>query len=406
MTLPNTPSSNSQFEAARQLYSKNVLTDTLAYLDTQLLSVVNASPTLAQRAQGWFSEKVEQAAAAAGGFMTEWRAAVDWIGRGVGVVLTRMVAFFFTAATGALIEIELFMLVLAMPLWLLPATEGAFYGVMRSLVALSAAVPAYQLIMLFVDALMGVVLKYAMFGPLAAGNAGAAQTAGGIATLVATALVAVGSGGEMVALVMFCYMISYVFLAIYVAIKTPKLVALFLKGAGAAGSFLSTFATGLIAGASAALATAAVAGGGGSFAGRMLAGGHSGPMRGAFSQGRTGAVSGNNGPSLVRPVLRQPKFAAGENRRRRSPVPRGPSEIDSPPSTPNPHASPWGEAAGFGFRTFTDCLGADSPGEGFKIAMRALESHRKQKEKEAEASHKARLLAGKPAPKSGRARRE
>ena len=41
-------------------------------------------------------------------------------------MLTRMVAFFFTAATGALIEIELFMLVLAMPLWLLQKTVDAW----------------------------------------------------------------------------------------------------------------------------------------------------------------------------------------------------------------------------------------------------------------------------------------
>jgi len=411
MTLPSTPSSNAQFEAARQLYAKDVMADTLGYLDTQLLAVVNASPTLAQRAQGWFSEKVEQAAAAAGGFMTEWRAAVDWVSRGIGVVLTRMVAFFFNAATGALIELELFMLVLAMPLWLLPATEAAFQGVLRSLVALSMAVPAYQFIMLFVDALMALVLKYVMFGPLATGNAGAAQTAGGVATLVVTAVVAVGSGGELVALVMFCYMITYVFLAIYVAIKTPKLIAYFLKGAGAAGAFLSTFATGLIAGATAALATAAVAGGGGGgLAGRLLGGGTGPALRGGNAQGPGGGGGAAVFGGGFRPPLGRFKYSAAPPAQSRSGRPRAVSSAERLPlpseATRQAAAStfkpPLAEAATFGLRTFADCLGADSPAEGFKIAIHALETHRKQKEKEAEARHKTQLQAEKAAVKPGR----
>jgi hypothetical protein len=207
LALPASPSSAAAFESGRQLYAKNVLAHTLAYLDGQLLPVIGASPTLAQRVKGWFSEKVEQAAAYAAGFMTQWRAAVDWIGRGIGVVLTRMVAFLLNAATGALLEIELFVLVLAMPLWLLPATEDAFHGVLRSLVSLSVAVPAYQFLMLFVDALMALVLRYAVFGSAASAPA-----------LVA----AVGSGGEALALGMFCYLVAYVFLAIYVALKTPR----------------------------------------------------------------------------------------------------------------------------------------------------------------------------------------
>ena len=63
---------------------------------------------------------------------------------------------------------------------------------------------------------------------------------------------------------------------------------------------------------------------------------------------------------------------------------------------------PLAEAATFGLRTFADCLGADSPAEGFKIAIHALETHRKQKEKEAEARHKTQLQAEKAAVKPGR----
>ena len=236
LALPNTPANNAAFEDARQLYAQNILTDTLAYLDTQILPIIGAEPTLAERAKAWFSEKVEQAAAAAAGFMTGFRATVDWLGRGIGVVLTRMLSFFFTAAVGAMIEIELFMLVLALPFWLLPSTEAAFYGVLRSLVSLSLAVPAYQFIMLFVDALMGMILKAVIFGPGAIGNSGATQTAAGAAYTVAAALAVLGSGGELIGLVIACYLVAYLFLAVYVAQKTPKLVSLFLRGAGAAGA--------------------------------------------------------------------------------------------------------------------------------------------------------------------------
>jgi len=407
MTMPNTPSSNAQFEAARQLYAKNVMADALSYLDTRILPIVSASPTLSQRAQAWFSEKVEHAAAAAGGFMTEWRAAVDWIGRGIGVVLTRMVAFFFTAATGALIEIELFMLVLAMPLWLLPATQGAFHGVLRSLVALSMAVPAYQFIMLLVDALMGLVLKYIMFGPLAAGNTGSAGAAAGVAYMVAAAVAAVGSGGEMVALVMFCYMIAYIFLAVYMAIKTPRLIALFLKGAGVAGAFLSAFATGLVAGAATALSTAAVAGGGGSIAGRWL-GAHPGHGSGVSPGFRpsssrhdgTPQASANGGASAVAAPMGRFKFASAGRAPEAAERPAK-GGAAAPPAAPSPSSQTLSAAASFGLRTFVDCLQADSPRDGCKIAMHALDSHRKQMEKESEARHKARAAAGRPGAPAG-----
>ena len=382
IAMPDTPSNNGAFESARQLYGKNVLAHALSYLDTQMLPVVGASPTLAGRVKAWFSEKVEQAAAAAGGFMTQWRAAVDWLGRGIGVVLTRMVAFFFAAGVGVLIEVELFVLVIAVPFWLLPSTEDAFHGVLRSLVSLTLVVPAYQFIMLFVDALMGLVLKYVLFGPLATGGSGTLATSGGAAYMVAAALSFVGSAGEIVPLATFCYLVAYLFLAIYMAIKTPKLLAVFLKGAGAGGLFLSNFATGLIAGGSAALATAAVAGGGGGMAGRFL------------GAGQTGRAFGRSA-SHARPCL-GPVVASSLRRPADPAPPTGPPPADTP-SVPAPRrpAGALRTTAVFGLRTFVDCLQADSPAEGVSLAVRALDTHRKQNEKEAEARHKARAQAEK-----------
>ena len=58
IAMPDTPSNNGAFESARQLYGKNVLAHALSYLDTQMLPVVGASPTLAGRVKAWFSEKV------------------------------------------------------------------------------------------------------------------------------------------------------------------------------------------------------------------------------------------------------------------------------------------------------------------------------------------------------------
>ncbi len=383
---PALPSNDAGFEAARQLYSKEVLADVLNYLDAQLLAVISASPTLSQRAQAWFSDQVERAAAAAGGFLTAIRSAVDWAGRGIGVVLTRVVAFLFTAAVKVLIEVNLFVLVLAMPFWLLPATEEAFYGVLRSLGTLSVMVPAYQFIMLFVDALMALVLKYALLGPLAV-SSGPAQAGAGAAYATAAALAAVGSGGETLALATFCYLVTYAFLAVYVAFKTPRLVSVFLKGAGAAGAFLSAFATGLIAGASTALATAAVGGNG--IAGSLLGGGAHGRVGAARSA--SGAVSGQTahraatGPVPQRPQLGHVTSASlggpGGAHRNRAGESRG----------------TLGETIRFGARTFFENLGATSPADGLDTARKALDRHQRQKEKEADARSKAQEKSGKSA---------
>jgi hypothetical protein len=380
--LPAVPANSAALESARQLYGKEVLADTLNYLDTSLLAVLGASPTLGQRAQAWFSDRVERAAAAAGGFLNELRAAVDWAGRALGVVLTRMIAFLFAAAVRVLIEVNLFVLVIALPFWLLPATEEAFYGVLRSLGALAIVVPAYQFIMLFVDALMALVLKYLLFGPLATGAGGISSAAGGAAYAGAAALAVIGSGGEIAVLATFCYLVAYLFLAIYVAIKTPKLVAVFLKGAGAAGAFLSTFATGLIAGASTALATAAVGGGG--MAGGLLGGGGSFPFFSSLGTGTApaGARGGVFRPQLGRVMANSLQPAAG------------------PAPAPRPEAgTPLGETVRFGLRTFVENLGATSPADGFETARKGWERQQKLKEKEEDARLKAEAKAEKESAK-------
>jgi hypothetical protein len=382
LAQPAVPANSAALESARQLYAKEVLADTLNYLDTSLLAVIGASPTLGHRAQAWFSDQVERAAAAAGGFMNELRAAVDWAGRALGVVLTRMIAFLFAAAVRVLIEVNLFVLVIALPFWLLPATEEAFYGVLRSLGALAIVVPAYQFIMLFVDALMGLVLKYLLFGPLATGNGGILSTAGGVAYAGAAAVAVIGSGGEIVVLATFCYLVAYLFLAIYVAIKTPKLVAVFLKGAGVAGAFLSTFATGLIAGASTALATAAVGGGG--IAGGLLGGGGSFSFQ---SSPGTGVAPAGARAAVFRPQLGRVMANSLQPSAAGAPAPRqatGPA---------------WGETVRFGLRTFVENLGATSPADGFETARKGWERQQKLKEKEEDARVKAEAKAEKESAK-------
>ena len=411
MALPNTPASNAAFESERQLYAKNVLTHTLHYLDTRLLPVIGASPTLAQRARAWFSEKVEQAAAAVSGLMADLRSLVDWFGRGIGIVLTRMVAFLFTAGVQVLLELNLFVLVLAMPFWLLRATEGAFYGVLRSLISLSVVVPAYQFLMLFVDALMGLLLRYILFGPLAVPSDSALQSAGGAAYMVTLAVTTAFGGGELVALVMLCYIVSYVFLAIYMAIKTPKLITLFLRGAGVAGAFASSMATGLLAGVASTLVTAAVASGAAAGAGGGLAGalfGLGGGAGSAGSAGRglaTGAASAGGGgasppASIYRPLSTGHSAGSGSSPRAplgsvvsRSvqPTPTSPSlAIARPPAAPEPkRESNWGDAIGLGARTFIDSLSAESPGQGVQVAMNNLGQHLKRREQEEERAYRA-----------------
>lgn len=364
LALSAVPSSSAGFESARDLYAKNVQSDTLAYLDNTLLPVLSASPTLTARVKAWFSQSVEHAAAAAAGsLLSAGRAALEWAARSIGVVLTRMVAFLFTAGTSALLEIELFTLVLAMPLWLLPATEEAFHGTLRTLGALAAAAPTYQFLMLFVDALMGLVLRFMVLGPLASGAVSPGPAAAGAGYGAAGALVIIGTGGEIIPLAIFCYLAAYLFLAIYMAFKTRRIVAAFLKGTGAAGEFIAAFGTGLATGALSAFATASVAAGG-SLASRWL------------------------------------NFAAGS-------LPRAPAARGSscPPPVGPFVCNRFAQTAKFGLSTFVEGLGAKSPLGGAAGVWDNLAAIRKQQEKESEAREKAEAKAEKAATKKSPSRR-
>jgi hypothetical protein len=385
---PAVPAATGALESARLLYAQEVQADTLNYLDTRFLAVLGASPTLGQRTQAWFSDQVERAAAAAGGFLNALRAAVDWAGRAIGVMLTRMVAFLFTAAVKVLLEVNLFVLVLAMPFWLLPATEEAFYGVLRSLGALAVAVPAYQFLMLFVDALMALVLKYLLLGPLATGAGGTLAAVGGAAYAATTVLAVAGSGGEIIALATFCYLVTYLFLAVYVACKTPRLVTVFLKGAGAGGAFLSTFATGLIAGASTALATAAVGGSG--MAGSLLGSGGlppgGAPAPSSLASSHPPPAGGN--PAVFRPRLGR-VMSAG---------------LQAAPGSRRESGTAWSGTVRFGLRTFIENLGAASPADGFETARKGWERQQKLREKEGDARLKAEARAERESGQPSRAR--
>ncbi len=406
VALPNTPANSAAFESARQLYAKRVQTHTLDYLDSQLLSVIGASPTLAQRAKAWFSEKVEQAAAAAAGFMKNVRDFVDMVGRSIGGALTRIVAFIFTAGMRVMLELNLFVLVIALPFWLLPTTENAFYGVLRSLVSFSVVVPVYQFLMLFVDALMGLALRYLMLGPLAVSNGGAAQSISGVAYMIAAA-----ASGELIVLVTICYVLTYVFLAIYMAIKTPKFITLFLKGAGAAGAFVMAMATGALAGVATTVISAALASGGaagGGIAARLLGAGAA--TRVGSSSLPTTQVS--MGPPLGRPVVAttgssRPTFPSASTARPPlgrvvsptvEPPPPPPRTEPSPAAEPPPRRVPASrmvsgyhvaEAFSYGIRTFVDALSAESPGQGFRIAVENLNHHLYRHERDEERVYRA-----------------
>ena len=234
----------------------------------------------------------------------------------------------------------------------------------RSLATLAVAVPAYQFVMLLVDALMALVLKYLLFGPLAPGGGGTLPAIGGAAYAVTAAVAVAGSGGEIIALATFCYLVTYLFLAVYVACKTPRLVAVFLKGAGAGGAFLSTFATGLIAGASTALATAAVGGGG--IAGGLLGGGGfrgGGGMPAPPSLSPGGASLGGNGrkPGGLSPANRPGHVvlspAPAVRSRPAPPIQRG-LERDGPVRIAHVHREPRGHLARRRFRDRPQGLGA------------------------------------------------
>jgi hypothetical protein len=62
-------------------------------------------------------------------------------------------------------------------------------------------------------------------------------------------------------------------------------------------------------------------------------------------------------------------------------------------STEAPQASRWGEAFGFGIRTFVDSLSAETPSHGFKIAMSNFQTHLQRKEADEEKRHRDMMRA-------------
>jgi hypothetical protein len=218
--------------------------------------------------------------------------------------------------------------------------------------------------------------------------------------MAVTAAIAYVSGGELVVLVMICYLVAYVFLAVYIAFKTPKLITVFLRGAGAAGAFVTSFATGLIAGAVTTLLAGAVAGGAlggaGGAASRLLGGGSSPglgpvPSGGGAGPAGPGSISVGHAPDrpsgagrLAPPVLG--KLVATGLSPPTPPVaaPVAPAPVASSSRTEATQAPRWSEAFGFGIRTFVDNLSAETPGQGFKIAISNFQAHLQHKEADEE----------------------
>jgi hypothetical protein len=356
--------SNLNFENARQIYAKAIFLDTLQYLDSTILPIIRSSPTLSQRLSLWFSEKVEQAAASAINYMTAWRSIIDWIARSIGIVFTRFVSFIITLGVSVLIEVELFVLVLTIPLWLIASTEEAFYGVLRSLISLSVFVPAYQFIMLFVDSLMGLILRYILLGSVLTNSVN--SSAGDI--ISSSGIIAIiGSNGELIALVMTCYIIIYLFLAVFIALKTPKLLTTFIKGAGLSGMFLSTFITGLIAGASSAITTASVAGGNNSIANKFLTSGSrmfQNTIKPSFTKpsiGKVSSMSLNKSSKSIRE-----DFSSNNDINLKNHF----------------YKVNYKAAVKFGAKTFVENLSSDAPLDGLTTSLKALDIFNKQASKD------------------------
>ena len=356
--------SSKSFENARESYQKQIFNDTLQYLDTSFLSVIKASPTLTQIFSTWFSDRVEQAASAANNFMSKWRDMIDWAARDIGIILTKLVSFIFTIGVTTLIEVELFVLALAVPFWLLPSTEEAFYGVIRSLTSLSLIVPAYQFIMLFVDGLMGLVLKYMLLGPAATIGTGTTGTLTGVTYTGSLILATISSNGELIILVMAGYLIAYLFLSIFIAIKTPSLITSFIKGTGVAIEFMSNFTTGIIAGASTALVTAGISSEPQSLANRIIT---------------SSKLSGATGSKVAtKPIINKTRSKAtlsniSKDNNIENETMRSHTKMHNPIAKYN-----YRTAAVFGTKTFIENLGSNSAIEAISNSLKAAESYKKQ----------------------------
>lgn len=130
-----------------------------------------------------------------------------------------------------LIEAQLFVMMLAYPLFLIPKFEKAFLGPLRMSISAALWLPVYTFLMLIVDGIFGFFMKLTLIGgAVTAGGAAAVTVAGALPML------AVGAVGYIVTILVFC--IAYFVAAGVTAAKTPGWIAKFMEGVDVAGNFL------------------------------------------------------------------------------------------------------------------------------------------------------------------------
>jgi hypothetical protein len=254
-SMVSTPDNLIVQQQRAEQYQKEVYVTSRNNIDLVIGGVMSKSPI-----KGWtegFSETLKSAieyAAAGPSEMVE--KTMRFVVNGVNQMLAAVITPAVTILLNLLIEMNVWLMVVVMPLWLLPVTPKAFPAVFRSLFNATIFLPVFQLLMLITDAIFAKVLQWA--------------STGGFVTVAVTPVL-----GPLPALgIGLGYIVAYIVTVIVLLKKTPAIINAAFSGAGAVGTFVGTQAKGLAAGVLAAggiVAAPAVTGAAAAAGGKLAA---------------------------------------------------------------------------------------------------------------------------------------
>jgi hypothetical protein len=343
-TTPNTQANQSAIQGATNTFGSKVMSLAKAGLDTALASVLPGA-----QAALWLPTAGKKVLEAAAGAATDFvRKAMEAIIGIINIGLAYIIARGSNIVLNLLIELNVMLLVVVMPLWLLPTTSAAFTGAIRSIFNATLVMPTFQIAMFITDAVFSKVMNYVSV----------AATAGAISTVFI---------GPMALLaIMLGYIVAYVAVIVLILWKTPSMLHKMFTGAGVVSAFLGAQLTGMAAGIMTAVgigAAPAMVSKFGGIAGGLGGGGGSptsavlGQRMPAGAQAASAAVQGVVPAASPSVASRVARMAAGW---------RGTASTGSGAQTgANTHKSftnPFGHAAGVAAKELAAAASSEDPG--------------------------------------------
>lgn len=235
MSLAQVPENRDTIELLKQRYEDEVFRSTKNTIDLNLGALIKVRtdiPGIAARLSGQLKQAVEDAASAVVAGPMKWiETALRAIVSAINEILARFIGRGANIVLNLILECNLALLVIIMPLWLLPATPRAFTGVVRSMFNVTLIMPTFQVLMFISDAIFGKILTVVS----------GAVLVGTIATPA--------TGGLPLLAITLGYIVMYTTTVVILLFRTPKILNALFQGTGAVSAWLASKAVGMAAGA-------------------------------------------------------------------------------------------------------------------------------------------------------------